>query len=558
MIFGALPVAEAEGAILAHSVKHGGGMFKKGRVLSAEDIAALTASGVATVFAAKLAADDVPEDQAAAAVAGVIGGVGTAAQAPFTGRANLHAQTRGLAVVDTERVRSLNRLHESLTLATVQPFAIVEEREMVATVKVIPFAVPRAVLDQALAIIGDAPLVRVEAFRAKRAGLVITKLPQTKPSIVAKSEDAMRERIGALGGELGFVKVVAHGIAEVEAAVREAAAAGADPILVFGASAIVDRGDIIPSALVQAGGEVVHLGMPVDPGNLMMFGRLKDIPVIGVPSCARSPKLNGFDWVLARVMAGVNVTREDIMDMGAGGLLAEIPTRPSPREDRPKPQRAPRVAAIVLAAGTSSRMGSNKLLAEFGGGPMVRATVAAVKASPVEAVIVVTGRDAEAVAEAVAPSGVTIAHNLEFAQGLSTSLKAGLAALPSDIDAVVVCLGDMPLVAPAVIARLVAAFNPAEHRSICLPVFKAERGNPVLWGAQHIPALKELSGDKGARVLFDLLADEVVEGRDAGRRRADRCRHAGGAGGAAQETGSAGLTPRSRRCFRIAGIAFPH
>jgi molybdenum cofactor cytidylyltransferase len=195
MIFGELPLSEAEGAILAHSVRHQGGMFKKGRTLTADDIAVLTASGVAAVFAAKLSADDVPEDEAAATVARITGAQGTVAQAPFTGRANLHATAHGLAIVDTERVRALNRLHESLTLATVQPFSIVEEREMVATVKVIPFAVPRLVLDRALAIIGNEPLLRVEAFRNKRAGLVITKLPQTKPSIVAKSEESIRERI---------------------------------------------------------------------------------------------------------------------------------------------------------------------------------------------------------------------------------------------------------------------------------------------------------------------------------------------------------------------------
>ena len=177
MIFGELPLHDAEGAILAHSVRHEGGIFKKGRTLTADDIALLKSSGVGTVFAAKLGADDVPEDEAAAAVARIVGAVGTITQAPFTGRANLHSTTHGLAIVDVDRVRALNRLHESLTLATVQPFAIVEEREMVATVKVIPFAVPRKVLERALSIIGDSPLLRVEAFREKRVGLVITKMP---------------------------------------------------------------------------------------------------------------------------------------------------------------------------------------------------------------------------------------------------------------------------------------------------------------------------------------------------------------------------------------------
>jgi molybdenum cofactor cytidylyltransferase len=510
MFFGELPLADAEGAILAHSVKHGAGMFKKGRTLTADDIALLRASGVAQVFAAKLGPDDVPEDEAAAAVAKLVGSQGTTAQAPFTGRANLHAACHGLALVDVERVRALNRLHESLTLATVQPYAIVEEREMVATVKVIPFAVPRGVLEKALAIIGSEPLVRVAAFRDKQAGLVITRLPQTKPSIVAKSEEAMRERISALGGTLASVQVVEHDIAQVTAAIAEMSTLGCEPILVFGASAITDRGDVIPMAVTKAGGRVLHLGMPVDPGNLMMFGALGDVPVIGVPSCARSPKLNGFDWVLARVMADVKVTAEDIMDMGAGGLLAEIPTRPAPREGKPKPQRAPRVAAIVLAAGQSSRMGSNKLLADVNGQPMIRRTVAAMRQAA-DLTIVVTGRDAEAIVRALDGLPVSFVHNAQFADGLSTSLRAGIMALPPDTDVAVIALGDMPLVEPEVARRLIAAYSPAEHRSICVPVFKAERGNPVLWGRQHFEALKGMTGDRGARALFDALSDEIVE-----------------------------------------------
>ena len=510
MIFGEVLVAEAEGTILAHSVKYATGMFKKGRALSSADVAALVAGGVAVVFAARLSPGDVPEDEAAAIIARVTGAAGTVAQAPFTGRANLHALTRGLAVVDAERVRALNRIHESLTLATVAPYAIVDVREMVATVKIIPFAVPRAVLDAALRIIGGRPLIRVEAFREKRVGLIITRLPQTKPSIIAKSEHAIRERIAALEGSLAQVRVVDHAVPDVTAAIGDMQAASCNPILIFGASAIVDRGDIIPAAVTRAGGQVLHLGMPVDPGNLMMLGTLGDVPVIGVPSCARSPKLNGFDWVLARVMADVAVGPEDIMDLGAGGLLAEIPTRPSPREGKSNVQRAPRVAAVVLAAGQSSRMGSNKLLADVGGMTMARRTVEAI-IEGVDMVIAVTGRDAEQVGKSLDGLGVTLVHNPDFAKGLSTSLKCGIAAVPAGIDAALVCLGDMPLVDSGVIGKLVAAFNPAEHRSICIPVHQGERGNPVLWGRQHFAALQSLAGDHGARGLFDRYAEELVE-----------------------------------------------
>ncbi|MGQ0485947.1 MAG: NTP transferase domain-containing protein [Hyphomicrobiales bacterium] len=511
MEFGEIPVGQAEGAILAHTVKHAGGVFKKGRRLSAEDVAAIAAAGIGQIFAAWLGPDDVPEDEAASAIAEVAGGAGTSAQAPFTGRANLHASVHGLALVDTVRVKALNRLHESLTLATAASHAVVEKRQMVATVKIIPFAVPRDILAKALRIIGNEPVIRVEAFRHRLVGLVITRLPQTKPSLTAKSEAAMRERIAALDGELGSVIVCDHAIAPVREAILKLKAQHCHPILVFGASAIVDRGDVIPAAVAAAGGEVVHLGMPVDPGNLMMFGRLEGVPVIGVPSCARSPKVNGFDWVLERVMAGVHVAAEDIMDMGAGGLLAEIPTRPTPREGRPKVARAAKVAAIVLAAGLSKRMGTNKLLADLGGAPMIRRSVEAVRAAGVAPVIAVTGYEAGKVAAALDGLGIEIVHNPGYAHGLAASLKRGLAAVPEDADAVLVCLGDMPRVTPRTIGKLIAAFNPDEHRTICVPLHKGVRGNPVLWGRQHFAAMAALGGDRGAKTLMEQAADELVE-----------------------------------------------
>jgi molybdenum cofactor cytidylyltransferase len=512
MKFGEIPVAAAEGAILAHSVKHKTGIFKKGRVLSGADVAQLQECGVTQVFAARLGDDDVQEDRAAAAVAKAIAGEGTVVQAPFTGRANLHARHRGLVVLDQERVKEFNRVHESLTLATSGSFEIVEERQMVATVKVIPFAVPRDMLEEALSVIGADPLIRVESFKHRKAGLIITRLPQTKTSLIAKSEAAIRERIADLEGELAEVLIVDHAVAPVSAAVSKLHAKGLNPILIFGASAIVDRGDVIPAAVEQAQGEVVHLGMPVDPGNLMMFGRLEGAAVIGVPSCARSPKLNGFDWVLARIMAGLHVSGQDIMDMGAGGLLKEIPSRPTPREGQEaKPQRAPKIAGIILAAGRSTRMGVNKLLATIEDRPMIRMTTEALLASSADPVLVVTGHERERVEAALKGLNVQFIDNPVYASGLASSLKAGLAALPADADGVVVALGDMPLVAGRHVNRLIAAFNPAEHRTIIVPVHAGERGNPVLWGRQHFEEMLSLDGDHGAKSLMEKHEDHITE-----------------------------------------------
>ena len=241
-------------------------------------------------------------------------------------------------------------------------------------------------------------------------------------------------------------------------------------ILVLGASATVDRRDVVPAAIERVGGTVEHFGMPVDPGNLTLLARLGDVPVIGLPGSARSPRIHGFDWLLRRIMADVAVGRDHIMSMGAGGLLKEITQRPLPRvEASPRmpghESHAPRVAAVVLAAGQSRRMGStNKLLSEIDGTPMVAHVVAAVGASHAGQVIVVTGHQAEAVRDALAGHRVQFVHNPEFDIGLSTSLAVGLAALPGDIDGAVVCLGDMPKIGPALIDRLIDAFDPDNRR----------------------------------------------------------------------------------------------
>ena len=511
MKFAELPLQDTLDCILAHSARHADGVFKKGRKLAADDLKLLTASGVSKIFVAKLDVDDVPEDEAARAIAGKVAGSGAMAQEPFTGRANVYAQKRGLVVVDSLRVNAINRVHESMTLATLPNYHVVDKGQMIATIKIIPFAVGKENLDKALAEIGITPVIRVQALAEKRVGLVITRVAGSKQSLIEKSETAMRDRVKALGSDLAQVRVCDHSIEAVRKCVSELQALSCIPILLFGASAIVDREDVIPAGLSAAGGTVVHLGMPVDPGNLMMLGDLRGVPVLGVPSCARSPKVNGFDWALERVLAGISLSAGDIMDMGAGGLLAEISSRPSPRDRKPIAQHALKIAAMVLAAGKSSRMGSNKLLADLNGKPLLRHSVEALKASSVHDIIIVTGNEPERIQAALKPLDVTLVHNANFAEGLSTSLKRGLAAVPAEMDAVLVCLGDMPLVDTQTIDRLVAAFNVAEHRTICVPTFEGKRGNPVLWGRQHFIAIDEIEGDQGARLLLDALSDEVVE-----------------------------------------------
>lgn len=516
MIFGEMPLDEAEGAILAHALSGEGFSFRKGRVLDRTDLAAIARSGHASIVAARLEADDVAEDAAAAAIARAIAGDNLLVSAAFTGRANLYATASGLVVYDPAALDAVNAVDEAITLALLPPHAPVTPRQMAATVKIIPFAVPRLALDAVLARVASmSPFARVAPFRPLHAALVQTRLPGTKPGVLAKTVDATRARLAALGGSLDRDVIVAHDMTAVADALTEAARAGSDLLLVLGASAVVDRRDIVPAAIEAAGGSVAHFGMPVDPGNLLLFGTLDGRPVIGLPGCARSPKLNGFDWVLQRVAAGLPIGRADIMRMGAGGLLSEIPSRPLPRQSAapaPQPPRQPRIAALVLAAGRSSRMApANKLLIEVDGVPMARRAVDAALASQAVATIAVIGNEAARVRQAFAGCDIAIVENPDFAAGLSSSLRAGLASLPDDIDGVLVLLGDMPRITAAHLDRLIAAFAPDEGRAICIPTHRAKRGNPILWDARFLPDMRTLDGDQGARGLIGRHADQVCE-----------------------------------------------
>ncbi len=264
--------------------------------------------------------------------------------------------------------------------------------------------------------------------------------------------------------------------------------------------------------------------MPVDPGNLLMAGRLGGRSVLGLPGCARSPKLNGFDFVLWRVLAGLPVGRTEIAAMGVGGLLADSSVRPHPRKaSLVTAPRLPRIGVVILAAGNSSRMRANggavnKLLQPLAGKPMVRHVAEAALASAASDVVVVTGNEKAGITIALRSLPISFIDNPDYSKGLSTSLICGLNALPDECDGVLVLLGDMPGVDALLLDRLIAAFDPDEERAIIVASHDGRRGNPVLWARRFFPEMRELSGDAGARALFGPYAGlicEVEAGSDA-------------------------------------------
>ena len=342
MRFGPVEVAAAAGGVVAHSVRRDALILKKGQVIGAAEIAALHSAGVHSVVVARLEAGDVGEDEAALKLARAVAGENLRVDKPFTGRSNLFAEAAGVFVADATGIDRINMIDESVTLATLPPYRTVVAGEMVATVKIIPFAVPGAVLEQSVA---SAALARlsVRPFKALRVGVVSTVLPGLKASVIDKTLRILEGRLAPAQAQIVKELRTPHETSALAEAIAQILPSS-DLVIVFGASAITDRRDVIPAAIEAAGGRIEHLGMPVDPGNLLLIGSFGEggsrKPVLGAPGCARSPAENGFDWVLHRLLAGIEVTGADVKRMGAGGLLMEIVSRGQLRTGDGKPHDA--------------------------------------------------------------------------------------------------------------------------------------------------------------------------------------------------------------------------
>ena len=335
MRFGSVPLAEAAGAILGHNIADDAGrrLLRKGTVLGAEDLAVLAASGRTHVWVAQPDNDDVGEDEAAERLAAAAAGPGVRRSGGRTGRVNLYAEHAGVLRVMRDRLDTLND-HDGLTLATLRHQAAVPAGKMVATLKVIPYAVPAAVVASALRELAT-PLLSVAPPIRQRCGLVLSGSPGARERVEPGFRGALDNRLAVLGAHIAAVAFVSlddeDAVERLATALDDQRRDGVELIILAGETAIMDVRDIAPRALEAAGGTVTAFGAPVDPGNLLMLGELGDVTVVGAPGCARSPKTNVVDRVLPRLLVGDRLGRRDLVSLGHGGLLEDVPERRMPR-----------------------------------------------------------------------------------------------------------------------------------------------------------------------------------------------------------------------------------
>ncbi len=335
MKFGPVPIGEAAGKILAHKTlaPDGKKLFNKGHVLTASDVEMLRAQGITSVIVAALAPTDLGENEAARRVGEALAGEHVRVVAPGVGRANLVAQARGPLRISVPALERLNNIDEAITIATLREHTLVQPGQLLALVKIIPFGVPAARVEDVEAVAREnTPVIAVRPLQPRSVALIVSGPKGAREALLAEFTDPVRHRITDLGSGLDAVAYVPHTSSAIAAAICEQQAAGRDLILVAGVSATIDHEDVIPSSMREAGGSVAHFGAPVDPGSLLVLGYVDHIPIIGAPGCIKSPKTNVIDLILPRLLAGERLTRADLVAMGHGGLLEDIHERPMPRE----------------------------------------------------------------------------------------------------------------------------------------------------------------------------------------------------------------------------------
>ncbi|MDE2637100.1 MAG: molybdopterin-binding protein [Chloroflexota bacterium] len=332
MKFGEAPIEESVGAILAHKLydKAGKLLLNKGHRLVASDLAALRQHGFERVTVTQLSAADLHEDAAAERIGAAVAGGYVRMRAPGVGRANLTAAVRGVLHIDVPKLELINNIYDGITIATLREFSLVDARDMLALVKVVPFGVPTArVVDVERIAEASGAVLQVKPLEKKRVALIVSGTESTRARLMKSFHEPVRRRIEGWGSELLAPTFTQHNAESIAEVIR--AQATADMILVAGISAIIDREDVAPSALLLAGGSITLHGVPVDPGTLLMMGYLGDVPVVGAPGCIKSPKTNVIDWILPRLLSGERLTRANLVSMGHGGLLKDIAERPMPR-----------------------------------------------------------------------------------------------------------------------------------------------------------------------------------------------------------------------------------
>jgi len=318
-----LPIKKSIGHILTHNLvdQTGRRLLGKGRPLKPADLPTLQASGQNTVYVAVLADDDVDENEAARQLGSVVCAGPVRATKATTGRVSFMAEKAGVFKVNPEPLLALNEI-SGITLATLTSNTVVSTKKVLATLKIIPYAIPQKMLEQAYNIlVACQPLMTINPFIIQKAVLIAVGQEAARKKVVGSFTPPLTERLTSYGTSLISGSYVSESVLEISEAIKTALSSDVGLIIIVGETSTMDEDDIIPQAIKHIGGQIVQHGVPVDPGNLLMIGYYQDTPIVGAPGCARSLSHNVIDMILPRLVTGERLTRRDLVALGHGGYL---------------------------------------------------------------------------------------------------------------------------------------------------------------------------------------------------------------------------------------------
>ena len=330
MQFGSIKLDKAKGSILAHSIKLKNLNIKKGTIITQEHINELVKNDINFIVCAKLSNNDIEENKAVIIISKSFSHKSLKFSKSKTGRINIFSKYNGLLNYSINSLIKFNLVDEGIALALLTQNSLVKEKQLIGTLKIIPYSLPRKITNKFNVL---KQFIKVKPIKEKRFALIQTVFSKTKLSLVGKTLEETKSRVEVLRGNLLDDVICQHNEDELIKKINLLIKKDIDILLISCASAVSDRNDILPKSIVSLGGKILHFGMPVDPGNLLLLASLNKKFIIGMPGCARSPSLNGLDLILRILAVDIKINKNLIASLGAGGLLKDTKFRPMPRNN---------------------------------------------------------------------------------------------------------------------------------------------------------------------------------------------------------------------------------
>ena len=324
-----IPVQDAVGSVLCHDITEivpgvcKGPAFRRGHVIQPEDVEHLLRLGKEHLYVWEEEDGMVHEDEAAYRIAKAIAGEGLVYGDPKEGRINFSAAHRGLFSLDLELLDRLNSIPH-ITIATIHTLQGVVKGRNVAGTRVIPLSVPESSLAAVEGCCKNGPLLSVLPFEPQRIGIVTTGSEVFSGRIKDGFGPVLRKKLSTLDVSVLDQRFVPDDNEQTAAAIEGFLDDGATMIVVTGGMS-VDPDDKTPGAIKSVASEVVGYGAPVFPGAMFMVAYKGDVPILGLPGCDMYHKASIFDVLLPRLLAGVRLTRRDILSLAHGGFCEGCP-----------------------------------------------------------------------------------------------------------------------------------------------------------------------------------------------------------------------------------------